>query len=88
MFSTITTAPSTRMPKSIAPIDSRFAGMCWRSRQMNANSSDSGIVTATISPDADVVEEENQDDDDEHDAAQRDCRATVCVVSAMRSLRS
>ena len=50
MFSTITTAPSTRMPKSIAPIESRLAGMCRRSRQMKANSSDSGIVIATISP--------------------------------------
>ena len=34
MFSTITTAPSTTMPKSSAPSDSRFAGMCRRSRQM------------------------------------------------------
>ena len=42
-----------------------------RSRQMNANSSASGIVTATISPDAQVVEEEDQHDDDEHDAAQQ-----------------
>ena len=50
MFSTMTTAPSTRMPKSMAPIDSRFAGMCLRSRQMKANSSESGIVTATMRP--------------------------------------
>ena len=39
MFSTMTTAPSTMMPKSIAPIDSRLAGMCAQSRQMNENSS-------------------------------------------------
>ena len=71
MFSTITTAPSTRMPKSIAPIESRFAGMCLRSRQMNANSSDSGIVDRDDQPRADVVQEEDQHDDDEHDAAQQ-----------------
>jgi hypothetical protein len=40
MFSIITTAPSTTMPKSSAPSDSRFAGMCRRSRQMEANSSE------------------------------------------------
>ena len=37
MFSTITTAPSTMMPKSIAPIESKLAGMCRQSRQMNEN---------------------------------------------------
>ena len=45
----MTTAPSTIMPKSIAPIDSRLAGMCAQSRQMNEKSSANGIVTATIS---------------------------------------
>ena len=44
--------------------------MCRRSRQMNANSSASGIVDRDDQPDAEVVEEEDQDDDDEHDAAQ------------------
>ena len=38
---------------------------------MNANSSDSGIVTATISPDLNVVEEEDEHDDHEDDAAQQ-----------------
>ena len=69
MFSTITTAPSTRMPKSMAPIESRLAGMFRRSRQMNAISSASGTVTATIRPGAEVVEEEHEHDHDEHDAA-------------------
>ena len=50
MFSTITTAPSTRMPKSIAPIDSRLAGTCFKSRQMKAKRSASGMVQATTSP--------------------------------------
>ena len=45
----MTTAPSTIMPKSIAPIESRFAGMCAQSRQMKEKSSANGIVTATIS---------------------------------------
>ncbi len=50
MFSTITTAPSTRMPKSTAPMDSRLAEAFCRSRQMKANSSASGMVVATINP--------------------------------------
>ena len=36
------------IPKSIAPMESRFAGMCRQSRQINANSSEKGIVAATI----------------------------------------
>ncbi len=48
MFSTITTAPSTTMPKSSAPSDSRFAGMPLRFRQMDANSSEKGMVSATM----------------------------------------
>ena len=64
MFSTITTAPSTIMPKSIAPIDSRFAGMCAQSRQMNENSRANGIVTATIS--AVRTLKRNMPEDDEH----------------------
>jgi hypothetical protein len=49
MFSTITTAPSTTMPKSSAPSESRLAGMWRRSRQIAANSSENGMVMATIS---------------------------------------
>ena len=48
MFSIITTAPSTTMPKSNAPRDSKFAGMCLKSKQMRANNSENGIVAATI----------------------------------------
>ena len=50
MFSTITTAPSTRMPKSMAPMDNRLADAFWTFRQAKANSRASGIVAATISP--------------------------------------
>ncbi len=49
MFSTITTAPSTTMPKSSAPSESRLAGICLRSRQVAAKSSEKGMVSATIS---------------------------------------
>ena len=48
MFSVMITAPSTMMPKSIAPSESRLAGMPRRSMKMNANRSDSGIVSATM----------------------------------------
>ena len=48
MFSIITTDPSTSMPKSNAPSESRFAGMWLRSRQIAANISPNGIVSDTI----------------------------------------
>ena len=71
MFSTITTAQSTMMPKSIAPIESRFAGMCLRSRQMKAKSSDSGIVIATMSPARKSYRKKIRITIDDHDAAQQ-----------------
>ena len=48
MFSIITTEPSTTMPKSSAPSESRLAGMWLRSRQMEANISANGMVSATM----------------------------------------
>ena len=48
MLSITTIAPSTTMPKSIAPSESRFAGILKWCMQMKAVSSASGIVTATI----------------------------------------
>ncbi len=71
MFSTITTAPSTIMPKSIAPIDSRFAGMCAQSRQMNENSSAKGIVTATMSAVRTLNRNRPRIDEHEQHAAQQ-----------------
>ena len=47
--STITTAPSIMIPKSIAPIDSRLALMPLSLRQMKAKSSASGITIPTMS---------------------------------------
>ena len=47
-FSTTMTAPSTMMPKSIAPSDRRFAGMPRTRRPMNVASSASGMTAATM----------------------------------------
>ena len=45
--STITTAPSIMIPKSIAPIDRRFADIPFNLRQMKAKSSARGIIRET-----------------------------------------
>ena len=45
--STITTAPSMMMPKSIAPIESRFALIPIARRQMKAKSSANGMMIDT-----------------------------------------
>ncbi len=49
IVSTSTIDPSTMIPKSIAPSESRFAGMFVRCMHMNANRSDSGMVSAMSS---------------------------------------
>ena len=46
--STITTAPSMMMPKSIAPIESRLADIPIALRQIKAKSSANGITMPTI----------------------------------------
>ena len=48
MFSTITTAPSTTIPKSSAPNERRLAGILLKSSQIEANIKENGIVMATI----------------------------------------
>ena len=62
MFSTITTAPSTMMPKSMAPMDSRLAEMPRTSMQVKANSSDKGNGERHDQRAAQVAEEQHQDD--------------------------
>ena len=47
-FSTTITAPSTMMPKSIAPSDSRLAGMPLMDRPMKVASNESGMMSATM----------------------------------------
>ena len=49
MFSRTITDASTRIPKSIAPIEIRFAELPVRTISENANSSEHGIVNAAIS---------------------------------------
>ena len=46
--STITTAPSIIIPKSMAPIESRLADIPITRKQINANNKANGIITATI----------------------------------------
>ena len=46
--STITTAPSIIIPKSMAPIESRLADIPITRKQINANKRANGITTATI----------------------------------------
>ena len=48
-FSTSTTAPSTRIPKSIAPIEMRFAGSFRIDSPMKAVRSASGMIAVTMS---------------------------------------
>ncbi len=47
--STITTAPSMMIPKSIAPIDNKLADMPFNLRQIKANNKASGIMSDTMS---------------------------------------
>ena len=49
IFSTMTTAPSTIIPKSTAPSDRRFAGMPVNFIIVKAKSIEMGIVVATTS---------------------------------------
>ena len=87
MFSTITTAPSTTRPKSNAPSESRFAGMWRRSRQIDANSSENGIVRATIRALRTLPRKRKRTIDTRMKPSVR-LRSTVRVVWWIRSLRS
>ena len=80
-------APSTRMPKSIAPIESRLAEAFWTLRQVKAKSSDSGIVTATISPARKSYRKKISITTTSSMPRMR-LPATTSVVSLMRSVRS
>jgi hypothetical protein len=48
MFSTITTAPSTTMPKSSAPSDSRFAGNALQLQADGGEQQRKRMVSATM----------------------------------------
>ena len=68
MFSTITTAPSTTMPKSSAPSDSRFAGMCRRSRQIGGEQQRKRNGQRHDQRAAHVAQEQEQNDRHQDDA--------------------
>ena len=87
MFSTITTAPSTTMPKSSAPSESRLAEMCRRSRQMEAKSSENGMVSATMSAPRTLPRKRKRMIDDQDDAfgqvVQHGVRGVVHQIAAI-----
>ena len=68
MFSTITTAPSTTIPKSSAPSDSRFAGMPFRFRHVAANKQRKRDGQSDDDGAANIPEKQKEDDHHQNDA--------------------
>jgi reverse gyrase len=67
MFSTITTAPSTTMPKSSAPSDSRFAGMPFQvqangGEQQRKRDGEATMIAARTFPEKQKQNDHHQDD--------------------------
>ena len=87
MCSTITSVPSTMMPKSSAPRLSRFAGMPVKCMQTNANSSDSGIVIA-VSSAARTLPRNRNSTATTMTSPSSSVWDTVCSVLSTRSVRS
>ena len=87
MFSTITIEPSTIIPKSTAPMESRFAGIFPTSMKMNAMSSDSGMVIATMNAARAFPRNRNKMTVTSRMPSIRLC-ITVCVVRCISSVRS
>ena len=87
MFSTMTTAPSTTIPKSRAPRESRFAGIWRRSKSIEANSNEKGIVAATISALRTLPRKKNRITATKIIPSVKLC-ITVWVVNATKSPRS
>jgi hypothetical protein len=56
------------MPKSSAPSESRLAGMPFSFRHDAANSSENGIVSATMIAPRNVSQKDQQNNDDQNDA--------------------
>ena len=75
------------MPKSSAPSESRLAGMCSRSRQVAAKSSENGIVSTTMIAPRTLPRKANRMMATRIMPSVRLC-STVCVVKCSRSLRS
>ena len=87
-FSTTITAPSTMMPKSIAPSDSRLAGMPMNVRPRKVPSSASGMMSATIASCAEVAQEQVQHERHEQRAFDAGCVNTVLSVLSISQVRS
>ena len=68
MFSTITTAPSTTIPKSSAPSDSRLAGMSLEIETDRGEQQRKWNRQRDDKRSADVAEEQKEDDHDQNDA--------------------
>ena len=66
MFSIMTTAPSTTIPKSKAPSERRLAGILVKSRQMDANSNENGMVSATIKSGTSIEKKKEENDADQN----------------------
>ena len=68
MFSIMTTEPSTTIPKSSAPSESRFSGCRSRSRQISGEEQGKRHGDGDDDGATHIAEEEEENDDDEEDA--------------------
>ena len=78
---------STRMPKSMAPMEMRFADWLVRTMRLKAKRTAKGMVMAAMRGDAPVAEHGEQHQRDQGEAHDDDVR-TVAVVMLMRVVRS
>ena len=87
MFSIMTMVPSMRIPKSIAPIESRFAETSWAWRKMKENSKERGMVSATMTA-ARRLTRKKTSTTNTRAMPRRRLASTVSVVRRTSSLRS
>ena len=85
--STITTAPSIMIPKSMAPIESRLADIPITCKQIKANNRDKGIMTATTTVVRQSAIKMNTMKVTNSMPSTRLC-VTVCTARSTRSSRS
>ena len=87
MCSTMTSVPSTMMPKSSAPRLNRLAGIPVKCMQINANSSESGMVIGRQQRGPHAAEKKNSTIRT-MTSPRRAYADTVCSVLSTRSVRS
>ena len=80
IFSVITIAPSTIIPKSIAPNDNRFAGISKLYIQINAVTKAIGMVMATIKA-ARILPRKNSNTSVTRPMPYNSVSPTVCTVA-------